>query len=228
MPPYVVVLALLLLGASAPSSDAALRDALVGMSHQHMAMTPMHGPQTGDRERAAAVVAVAKSVLQRFPTVESAVAAGYNKFLPLSTLPVEHYVNGKRLSDEQAGRIDPAQPSSLLFERTAHGLKPIAVMYLAPPEATEAQLDAVVPLSVTRWHRHVDLCFAPGDDLQQKLSDDPRFGFAGTVVGETACHAAGGTWMPAYLGWMVHVWPNERNPWGTVSHDDASMHGMKH
>ncbi len=99
-------------------------------------------------------------------------------------------------------------------------------MYTAGKNASEQQLDADVPLSVARWHRHVRICRPPAGSAR-----DPRFGLPGTISDANACASAGGRWMPQIFGWMIHVWPNETDParvWAVHRDDDhGDMHGME-
>jgi hypothetical protein len=78
-------------------------------------------------------------------------------------------------------------------------------MYTAPRGTSEEKLDQRVPLSVARWHRHVNLCFPPKG--QSASADWTKFGFAGSISTKAACNAAGGRFYPQVFGWMVHVYP---------------------
>lgn len=216
--------AVVLLGAGVPST-VPLRDALVGETHAHMRMTALRAPHPGDSARGTAIVDAARATLARYPDVASAERAGYRKYLPGVELPVEHYVDHAAFAAEESGRFDPAHPAALIFERDRSVLRATGVMYVAAASATAAQLDAAVPLSLTRWHRHVDLCFPPGGSVEEAVRAGGRFGFAGSIDTAQACHAAGGTWVPSLYGWMVHVWPAQADPWGT-GHD--AMPGMDH
>jgi hypothetical protein len=85
-------------------------------------------------------------------------------------------------------------------------------MYTAPRWASLADLDARVPLSVTQWHEHVNLCVPAGQrDPAQWMARDSTgrllFGTRGTIATASACQAAGGRFIPHFLGWMVHVYP---------------------
>jgi len=84
-------------------------------------------------------------------------------------------------------------------------------MYTAPRSYTEADLNTRVPLSVARWHEHVNLCFAPKNaHIQPGTSKE--FGFRGSISTEDGCNQAGGRWMPQIFNWMVHVYPYETDP----------------
>jgi hypothetical protein len=75
----------------------------------------------------------------------------------------------------------------------------------------EEQLNERVPLSVARWHVHVNLCFPPrGTD--PKTVDWTQFGFRGSIATKEECVKAGGRFWPQVFGWMVHVYPFEETP----------------
>jgi hypothetical protein len=108
--------------------------------------------------------------------------------------------------------FDPNEPTSLLYQRTDDdGYTLIGAMYTDRKAATDDQLNERVPLSVARWHRHINLCFPPrGTDI--KSADWTKFGFNGSIATKEACDAAGGRFYPQVFGWMVHVYPWETNP----------------
>ena len=71
------------------------------------------------------------------------------------------------------------------------------------------QVNAVAPLSIAIWHRHVDFlrrtakrasCRPPGAACAVR---NP-----GQIHTEEACKNAGGLWIPVVFGWMTHVYPN--------------------
>jgi hypothetical protein len=96
----------------------------------------------------------------------------------------------------------------LLYKKTDRGFELIGAMYTAPRNFSEERLDARVPLSVARWHQHVDLCLPPrGTD--PKSADWTRFGPAGAIATREQCEEAGGRFVPRIFGWMVHVYPFE-------------------
>ncbi|MFN2460038.1 MAG: hypothetical protein ABR591_05070 [Candidatus Velthaea sp.] len=198
---------------AAPAASAALDDspAMGSMSshdmHHHMALTAARPDHPGDRARADVVAAAARAAMKRWPDVAAVEAAGFKKFLPGVPLPIEHYTNDRYAAEAWGGTFNADHPTSMIFERRGSALTLVGVMYTAGPRIAENDLDAMVPLSVAQWHRHVDYCFPPAG-----TRNDGRFGFLGTVETKEACDAAGGRWTPQIFGWMVHVWPNERDP----------------
>jgi hypothetical protein len=196
------------------------------MAMSHMALTDPRPERPGDRQRADAIVAGAKRAMTRYPDAAAAERAGFAKFLPGVPLPIEHYTSPQYAREQWGGQLDPDHPTSLIFERHGTNLALVGVMYTAGASFTPDRLDALVPLSVARWHRHVDYCFAPPG-----LRGDPRFGLAGTIASQSACEAAHGRWVPQIFGWMVHVWPNERDPakvWAVDRADASGTPSMSH
>ncbi|HEV2642533.1 MAG TPA: hypothetical protein VGT98_07495 [Candidatus Elarobacter sp.] len=190
----------------------------------HMDVTMTRPAKTEDRARADAIVAAAKRVMARYPAVADAERDGFKKFLPGVPLPTEHFTKDAWALEAWMGRFDPDHPTSLIYERHGEALHLVGVMYTASKNATEQQLDADVPLSVARWHRHVRICQPPAGSAR-----DPRFGLGGTIADANGCSAAGGRWVPQVFGWMVHVWPGETDPsrvWAVHRDDHGEMHGM--
>jgi len=48
--------------------------------------------------------------------------------------------------------------------------------------------------------------------------DWARFGLLGTIATSEDCEQAGGRFFPQLFGWMVHVYPYEKNPAQTWTH----------
>ena len=101
-------------------------------------------------------------------------------------------------------------------------------MYSAPEDASEDELNRRVPLSFGRWHLHTNLCIPSAGQKADMDSPDAKFGIRGSIDTEAACKAAGGRFLPHYLGWMVHVYAYETNPariWISGMDDE---HGMQY
>ncbi len=209
-------------------AGAARADEMPGMTMasgpmSHMSMTTLRASNAADRERAAAIVVSAKAVMAQYTDVASATRDGYKKFLPTIELPMEHFTNDAYAVEAYGGHLNPAHPTSLIYERKGAQLRLVGVMYTAARTASDDQLNAMVPLSVAQWHKHVNYCFPPAG-----TKGDARFGLGGTIASKDACDAVGGRWMPQLFGWMVHVWPLESDPktqWA-VDHPGDSHHSM--
>jgi hypothetical protein len=110
-------------------------------------------------------------------------------------------------------------------------------MYTDRVDASEDEINERVPLSIARWHQHVNFCLAPLGHWSESFGSNPRFGALGSIHTREACEAAGGKFLPHVLGWMVHVYPDEQDPlkvWSTMDDDSghdnmdhSSMPGMK-
>ncbi|HEY7533293.1 MAG TPA: hypothetical protein VH681_10995 [Nitrospiraceae bacterium] len=108
---------------------------------------------------------------------------------------------------KSAFRFNPQEPTSLLYKKTASGYELVGAMFTAPKRMNEQTLDNRVPLSIGRWHAHVNLCFPRSKATTS--TDWTRFGFKGSIATEEACDAAGGKFYTQVFGWMLHVYPFE-------------------
>lgn len=201
----------------------------------HMEMTALRPLQPGDRERAAAIVSAARKAADPYKDYRKAVADGYTIFLPEVKQNVYHFTNNER-AYRNTMDFDPSRPTSLLYEKVpskAGGktdYKLVGVMYTAPYEVSEEELNRRVPLSIARWHLHTNLCLPPdaeGDD-EDLVGENAKFGLLGSITTAQACRAAGGRFMHHIFGWMVHVYPYETDPkkiWAAGMDDE---HGMQH
>ena len=185
------------------------------MKMGHMPMSLKGEAARGDAERATEILKVAAAVLSQYRDVNTAVHDGYKPFFPTHRIGEEiHYTNYRYRRKEQE-HIDYARPSSILYQRTAEGLKAVGVMYTAPSDSTPEQLNAIAPLSIATWHRHVDFCGGSKTlSKSEQFGSSARFGPQGSIHTEEACIAAQGLWIPVVLEWMTHVYPNERQQWG--------------
>jgi hypothetical protein len=206
----------------------------------HMEMTALRPLQPGDKERAAAIVAAARRAAGPYKDYHKALEDGYAIFLPEVKQNVYHFTNYAR-SYRNTMQFDPSRPTSLLYEKVPAkagaqaGYKLVGVMYTAPYQVSDDELNRRVPLSIARWHLHTNLCLPPDDDVRGDHLDDPdlvgtnaKFGLQGSITTASACRSAGGKFMHHVFGWMVHVYPYETDPkkiWASGM-DDA--HGMEH
>jgi hypothetical protein len=159
-----------------------------------------------DLARANSIVATLRGSLDRYQDYKNAVDDGYEPFLPDLDLPMYHFTNYRR-GFAAAFDFDPAKPTSLLYKKHSTHYELIGVMYTAPRRFSEEQLNERVPLSIARWHQHVNICLPSGTPRQRAMADWSRFGPTGSIATESACAEAGGRWQPVLFGWMVHVYP---------------------
>jgi len=203
----------------------------------HMYMTDLKTPKPGDQQKAEAIVAAAKTAMEPYQDYQKALADGYQIFLP--NLPQPQYHFTKALNGLEArSHFDPLKPTSLLYKKTPDGgYKLVGAMYTDRVDATEDELNDRIPLSIARWHQHVNFCKAPMGQKAAYFGPDAKFGLLGSINTKEACEAAGGTFYPHIFGWMVHVYPYEADAkkiWATddddQGHDNmdhSSMPGMK-
>jgi hypothetical protein len=177
----------------------------------HMKMTTLRDPKPDDAERAARVVEAARKVAEQYQDYKVALAEGFKIFLPNVPQKMYHFTNYSYGLDA-IFHFDPNRPTSLLYEKRGDGYKLVGVMYTAAKNASESDLDERIPLSIARWHAHVNLCLPPADRRKEILAPHPQFGLNGSVTTKEACDAAGGTFRPQVFGWMVHVYPFEKKP----------------
>ncbi len=208
----------------------------------HMSMTTLRPMQPGDQQRADAVVAAARKFAEGYTDYRKALADGYTIFEPDFPQPVYHFTLDSS-AFEALRHFDPNKPTSLLYEKMpgvktgeAGAYKLVGVMYTDRLRAPEEELNARVPLSFAQWHLHTNLCMPTAGEILDPTAKHPRFGLTGSSTTRQACDAAGGTFRPTVFGWMVHVYPFEKDPakvWSAGMDDehgmghDAAMPGMK-
>jgi hypothetical protein len=188
----------------------------------HMQMSVKGTSQPGDADRAQAIVTAARGVLKRYADVNVALHDGYKPFFPSGRMGEEvHYTNYRFANRERKVHVDYAQPGSILYRRTPNGMKAVGVMYTAPRDSTPQQLDAIAPLSIATWHRHVDFCGGPRSlPVSEQFGPGAKFGPQGSIHTADACSAAQGLWIPVVFGWMTHVYPDDQQVWAGM---DMSM-----
>jgi hypothetical protein len=202
-------------GAPADDGQARAQDAIVGsMSGHHMhetsahlRLTPKWAERPGDRERAETIVAKLRAALERYRDYHAAERNGYEIFHPEIPQPIYHFTNYWQ-GFAETFRFTPDQATSLLYRRTATGYALVGAMYTAPPQSTPFDLDARVPLSVARWHAHINICLPPRGEAT--IADWAKFGPDGSISTAETCTAAHGRFFPQLFGWMVHVYPFEQ------------------
>ena len=91
------------------------------------------------------------------------------------------------------------------------------------------ELNARVPLSIARWHRHVNYCFPTERRRMAETRDGkPLFGPVGILSTRAECEAAGGEFTPQLFGWMVHAnvfaGTDPKSVWGADHGHDHPPH----
>ncbi|HTV04527.1 MAG TPA: hypothetical protein VME86_04100 [Acidobacteriaceae bacterium] len=205
------------------SATAAHSSGMSGMA-LHMRFTALRPLQPGDKQRATAIVADAKEAMAPYQDYRKALADGYHIFLPNVPQQIYHFTNSANAIEAQI-HFDPLKPTSLLYRKISDGgYKLIGVMYTDRVTASEDELNSRVPLSIARWHQHVNFCRAPIGHIRESFGPHPKFGALGSINTRAACEAAGGTFYPHIFGWMVHVYPYETDPKKIWSVNDDQDH----
>lgn len=226
---------------SAPASAIGARDAAEPMADDPQTLmtrlrTVDESVAVADRARADSLAHTVRTAIDRYRDSARAIADGYRSFPPAPdrSLRIVHYVHRAR-SAAESRRIDPTRPGALLYERMPDGaLRLVGAMFTAPVGASSSELDRRVPLSVTQWHLHQNVC------VPQPLWDKaawarrapdgrPVFGTGSATVTPTACTAERGQFLPTVFGWMAHVHVFATDPadvWNAMyGHDMPHRHG---
>jgi hypothetical protein len=227
------------LSPSATAQVAAQETAMSGMAHMagHMYMTVLRPAKDGDQQKADAVVAAAREAMAPYTDYLKALADGYQIFLPNVPQSQYHFTKTE-YGIEARMHFDPLKPTSLLYKKTADGgYKLVGAMYTDRVTASESELNDRIPLSIARWHQHINFCKAPEGQEAAYFGPEAKFGLLGSITTTEACETVGGVFYPHIFGWMVHVYPYESDPkkiWSTDDddhgHDNmdhAAMPGMK-
>ena len=215
--------------AQSPQSAAM---AMPGMAHMagHMYLTSLRPIQPGDRQKVDAIVADAREAMEPYRDYHRALADGYEIFLPHVPQPIYHFTKAE-YGWEARDHFDPLKPTSLLYKKTADGgYQLVGAMYTDRVGASEDELNERIPLSIARWHQHVNFCKAPAGQKAEYFGPDAKFGLMGSITTKGECDAAGGVFFPHIFGWMVHVYPYEteaKQIWSTED-DDHGHDNMDH
>jgi hypothetical protein len=150
----------------------------------HMRMTVLMPPERGDIDRAQYVVESCRRALIPFRNYRVAMAEGFRIFLPQIPQPVYHFTDYRASGEEYRGNLDLAHPGSVLYVKDGEDYALVGAMYSAPPDYTPDQLNDFIPLSVARWHQHVNICLPEGitlNDLMMGEVGAGRSGMAGML-----------------------------------------------
>jgi hypothetical protein len=194
---------------SAPAMSA-MQDHHMEMG-PHMKMTALRDPRPGDQEKAQQVVEAARKAAEKYKDYHVALADGFKIFLPNIPQKQYHFTN-YWYGFEAARNFNPDHPTSLLYEKHGDDYILIGVMYTAPKNSTEDELNSRIPLSIAQWHAHVNMCIPPDDKKKETWGPSAKFGLRGSITTKETCDAEGGKFMPQIFGWMVHVYPFEQKP----------------
>jgi hypothetical protein len=190
---------------------------------KHMAYSPTRPRTIQDSIRSAQIINQLRQAIAKYRDVRVAENDGYKMFAPeIKNQPQYHFTKAGNALRNQFG-FDPARPTSLLYKKNSEGqFVLIGAMYTASKRTSLEELDQRVPLSIARWHRHVNWC-VPGRNQKDRWSETangrPIFGPLGVATREE-CDAAGGRFIPQAFGWMVHATTFAGNDLKSIWSDD--------
>jgi len=210
-------------------ADHAMSGAMDENMMKHMVLTPTRKATRDDSLRAARVAADLKAAIAKYQDTAVAVSDGYKMFLPnVKNQKVYHFTNYGRAFKE-AFRFNVEEPTSLLYKRADNGkLTLVGAMYTMPQRAGIDRLNDRVPLSIARWHKHVNWCLPKkGDEARwlETKNGKPQFGPESSVATKAACDAVNGEFQESLFGWMLHANVYEGSDLATIFGDD---HGGGH
>jgi hypothetical protein len=192
-------------------AGAAAEHAMAGTMPEdlHMRLTTVRAPSRADSARAAQTLAVMRRDLAGYRDIRVAEGDGFRQYIPAGGAPIQHYTK-LRWSFQARNALNPSRPTSLLYQRAANGnLELVGAMFTAPAHVEEDELDARLPLSMVRWHQHINWCLPPLADARRRWREtrngQPVFGPKSPIATAAACEAVGGRFRPRLFGWMVHV-----------------------
>ena len=197
----------------------------------HMRMAPRRPATRADSARAADIVRTMRASLQPYTDVAAAERDGYVRFLPwLEEQKVYHY-NSSPSQRTAGAQFDASKPTSLLYRKDAKGkMALMGAMYTAPATATDAELDARLPLGIAFWHQHVNFCARrpTSAELSAHLPDSTLVSHSLRIESAETCAAEGGWFLPQLFGWMAHVNAFDgdglETVWGAEGRDHMHAH----
>ncbi len=165
-----------------------------------------------------------RATIERYKDYRKALTEGYVIANPKLKQPQYHFINNANTREADL-HFDPSKPTALLYRRTPmQEYKLEGVMYTASPDATEDELNERIPLSMARWHRHINVCWAPEDRVKDYQTAHPKFGMFGSINTQEACTAERGVFHPYMFTWMIHIFPYEPDFKEVFSMNDDVAH----
>lgn len=214
------------------AADAAMAATGVDVS-RHLRLTVARPGTAADSARARALVDTLRKSLAKYRDVKVAEADGYRQFAPRVKMPRIYHFTRRAAAVKAQFTFDPTAPTSLLYRKDASGgFQLVGVMYTAPNGSSEEKLNARVPLSIARWHQHVNVCVPKRRErerwTERSADGRPKFGPAGTIATEEACRAENGRWRDRVLNWMVHANVFESDDPAVIWGDHQGRKGHAH
>jgi hypothetical protein len=195
---------------------------------KHMELSPTRPATHADTVKATKVAAELKRAIAKYDDTTAAVADGYKMFLPnVKNQHVYHFTNGGRAIGAMFS-FDPTKPTSILYRKDADGkFHLVGAMYTMPKGVKPGRLDDRVPLSIGRWHKHVNWCVPKTGDQARWFATKngkPVFGPESPIATKAECDAVHGNFLASPLGWMIHANVYEGSDLATIFGDDHGKH----
>lgn len=158
-------------------------------------------------------LALTAGLIQRYPTVKEAEAAGYRRVGPFFPGMGTHYIGGVINKSGTLTDDEILRPSSILYDGMAPDSPIAGFMYMHEPPSEGAGEPEGFAGPNDHWHRHTNVCLAPGQGgAVEALGGD------GSIT-EADCKAKGGNFL-ALSPYALHVWtvPAYTSALGVFSH----------
>jgi hypothetical protein len=190
-------------------AEHSMSGAMDSIMMRHMELSPLRKATKADSTRALAAVTELRVGISKYQDTTVAVADGYQMFAPGMKNQKTYHFTKKGNAFEEAFRFNAAKPTSLLYVKDAAGaMKLVGAMYTMPKRASQSRLDARIPLSIARWHKHVNWC-VPGKGQQARWTEKKDgmsvFGPESLIATKAECDKVGGQFEETVFGWMVHA-----------------------
>jgi hypothetical protein len=179
--------------------------------HGHRGMVAQQPLTKAEREQLEEQMTQARAVVEKYPTVKDAEAAGYRMSTPYVPCIGAHYTNVKLVFP-----FNPATPSELLYDGTSPDSRIVGLSYLVydpggAPEGFAGPND--------HWHQHNNnggLCFGAGGVV-----------IGGEAMSEAECKEIGGAKRELTDIWMAHAWvvPGFECSWGVFAGECPELGG---
>lgn len=127
----------------------------------HLKVTEPRSPTPADLARANEIRARFRQALGKYEDYRVALEDGFEIRFPNVRQKIYHFSNTANAVYSARESFDPLRPTSLLYEKDDDAYKLVGVMYTAPRNSSEADLDGRFPISVAPWHLHTNFCIAP-------------------------------------------------------------------
>jgi hypothetical protein len=192
-------------GAAAPADDKGLSLIMNGAGEGggHVHNTSVVPVDASTQAQLDAQLAKMKPLIDKYPTVKDAEAAGYHRQGPYSPGLGAHYAEaGAGFLNTQTTMTDQAlQHPMLIFDGVSPDSKLAGFMYMIFSLDTQNAPEGFVGPN-DHWHYHTNVCIVPRADG----GTDAPLGADSSATKELCDKYPGGI-LVANTGYMVHVWP---------------------